>query len=65
MWAASAYPPGVPRPEVRAIANVVGGSSALRGMGEAVAEYTNIPTCVPPNPFFVTPLGIAMHDALQ
>lgn len=44
---------------------MVGGSSAFRGMAEVVAEYTKIPTWVPPNPLFVTPLGIAMHDALQ
>ena len=44
---------------------MVGGGSAFRGMAEVVAEYTNIPTWVPPNPLFVTPLGIAMHDALQ
>ncbi len=35
------------------------------GMAEVVAEYTNIPTWVPPNPLFVTPLGIALHDMLQ
>jgi ethanolamine utilization protein EutJ len=41
---------------------LVGGSSAFPGMAEVVAEYTNIPTWVPPNPLFVTPLGIALHD---
>jgi ethanolamine utilization protein EutJ len=44
---------------------LVGGSSAFSGMAEVVAEYTQIPTWVPPNPLFVTPLGIAMHDVLQ
>ncbi len=44
---------------------LVGGSSAFQGMAEVVEEYTHIPTWVPPNPLFVTPLGIAMHDALQ
>lgn len=44
---------------------LVGGSSAFPGMAEVVAEYTNIPTWVPPNPLFVTPLGIALHDTLQ
>ncbi len=44
---------------------MVGGSSAFRGMAEVVSDYTGIPTWVPPNPLFVTPLGIAMHDALQ
>lgn len=44
---------------------LVGGASAFRGMAEVIEEYTGIPTWVPPNPLFVTPLGIAMHDALQ
>ncbi len=44
---------------------LVGGTSAFRGMADVVEEYTGIPTWVPPNPLFVTPLGIAMHDALQ
>ncbi len=44
---------------------MVGGSSAFQGMAEVVEEYTNIPTWVPPNPLFVTPLGIALHDGLQ
>lgn len=44
---------------------LVGGSSAFPGMAEVVAEYTAIPTWVPPNPLFVTPLGIALHDVLQ
>jgi ethanolamine utilization protein EutJ len=44
---------------------LVGGSSAFAGVAEVVAEYTNIRTWVPPNPLFVTPLGIALHDVLQ
>ncbi len=44
---------------------LVGGTSAFPGIAEVVEEYTGIPTWVPPNPLFVTPLGIAMHDALQ
>ena len=44
---------------------LVGGSSAFPGMAEVVAEYTSIPTWVPSNPLFVTPLGIALHDVLQ
>jgi ethanolamine utilization protein EutJ len=44
---------------------LVGGSSAFPGMAEVVAEYTDLPTWVPPNPLFVTPLGIALHDTLQ
>jgi ethanolamine utilization protein EutJ len=44
---------------------LVGGSSAFRGMAEVVAEVTGIPARVPPNPLFVTPLGIALHDPAQ
>jgi ethanolamine utilization protein EutJ len=44
---------------------LVGGSSAFSGMAKVVAEYTKIPTWAPPNLLSVTPLGIAMHDALQ
>ncbi len=44
---------------------LVGGASAFPGMAEVVSEYTNIPTWVPPNPLFVTPLGIALHDGAQ
>jgi len=41
---------------------LVGGTSAFRGMAQVVEEVTGIPTRVPPNPLFVTPLGIALHD---
>ncbi len=44
---------------------LVGGASAFPGMADVIEEYTGIPTWVPPNPLFVTPLGIAMHDRLQ
>ncbi len=44
---------------------LVGGTSAFPKMAEVVEEYTHIPTWVPPNPLFVTPLGIALHDMLQ
>lgn len=44
---------------------MVGGTSAFPKIAEVVQEYTHIPTWVPPNPLFVTPLGIAMHDQLQ
>jgi len=44
---------------------LVGGTSAFPNMAEVVQDYTHIPTWVPPNPLFVTPLGIAMHDRLQ
>ena len=41
---------------------LVGGTSAFPRMAEVVEEYTHIPTWVPPNPLFVTPLGIALYD---
>src|SRR5512146_1696376 len=41
--------------DVRSI-TLVGGSSAFLGMAEVVQEYTGIPTHVPGNPAFVTPL---------
>ncbi|HSR19527.1 MAG TPA: ethanolamine utilization protein EutJ [Anaerolineales bacterium] len=44
---------------------LVGGTSAFSSMAEVVEDYTHIPTWVPPNPLFVTPLGIALHDKLQ
>ncbi len=44
---------------------LVGGTSAFPRIAEVVQEYTRIPTWVPPNPLFVTPLGIALHDKLQ
>ncbi len=44
---------------------LVGGTSAFPKMAEVIEEYTRIPTWVPSNPLFVTPLGIAMHDMLQ
>ncbi len=42
---------------------LVGGSSALPGMAEAVQEYTGIPARVALHPAFVTPLGFAVRDA--
>ncbi len=44
---------------------LVGGTSAFPRIAEVVEEYTHIPTWVPPNPLFVTPLGIALHDKPQ
>jgi ethanolamine utilization protein EutJ len=44
---------------------LVGGASAFPNMAEVVEEYTHIPTWVPPNPVFVTPVGIAMYDQPQ
>ena len=44
---------------------LVGGTSAFPNMAEVVQDYTRIPTWVPPNPVFITPLGIALHDKLH
>ncbi len=44
---------------------LVGGTSSFPRISEVVEEYTQIPTWAPPNPLFVTPLGIAMHDTRQ
>ncbi len=44
---------------------LVGGTSAFPKIADVVEEYTHIQTWVPPNPLFVTPLGIAMHDKLH
>jgi ethanolamine utilization protein EutJ len=44
---------------------LVGGSSAFESMASVVEEYTGIPTWVPEDPLFVTPLGIAMNDTLE
>ena len=43
---------------------LVGGTSAYPGMGTVIEEYTGIPTAIPEQPVFVTPLGIAMNDEL-
>lgn len=40
---------------------LVGGTSAFPGLADVVGSITNTPTCVPGNPLFVTPLGIAMN----
>jgi ethanolamine utilization protein EutJ len=40
---------------------MVGGASAFPGMTDAIEEYTGIPTRVPVNPVFVTPLGMALQ----
>jgi ethanolamine utilization protein EutJ len=44
---------------------LVGGTSAFPNIAEVVQDYTRIPTWVPPNPVFITPLGIALHDKLH
>ncbi|MGD0610493.1 MAG: ethanolamine utilization protein EutJ [Anaerolineales bacterium] len=41
---------------------LVGGSSAFQGMAQVIQEYTGLPTLVPTNPLFITPLGIALHS---
>ncbi len=41
---------------------LVGGTSAFTGMADVLQSYTGIPTSVPENPVFVTPLGMAMGD---
>lgn len=42
---------------------LVGGASAFQGMAGVIQEYTGLPTEVPSRPLFVTPIGIAMHNA--
>ena len=39
-----------------------GGSARFPGMDKVIAEETGIPTVIPGEPLFVTPIGIAMHD---
>ncbi|MCL4559088.1 MAG: ethanolamine utilization protein EutJ [Chloroflexi bacterium] len=41
---------------------LVGGTSSFPGMASVVQEYTGIPTRVPRQPLFVTPIGIAMYQ---
>lgn len=40
---------------------LVGGACAFLGMDRVIREVTGIPTFLPPNPLFVTPLGIALE----
>lgn len=47
--------------DVRRI-HLVGGTSAFTGIADVVQQVTGIPTVVPGNPLFVTPLGVAFHD---
>lgn len=42
---------------------MVGGASSFPGIADVVQEMTGVPTRVPANPLFITPLGIAMNDA--
>ena len=39
---------------------LVGGACAYPGMDRVIAEVTGISTCLPGNPLFITPLGIAL-----
>lgn len=41
---------------------LVGGTAMFPGMAEVIAEVTEVPTLVAPQPMFVTPFGIAMQD---
>lgn len=41
---------------------LVGGTSLFPGIAKVIQEVTQIPTQVAQHPFFVTPIGIAMHD---
>ena len=42
---------------------LVGGSACARGMDQIVQQYTSIPTSIPADPLFVTPIGIALQQA--
>lgn len=41
--------------------HLVGGACAFPGMDRVIQEVTGVPTHLPPNPLFVTPLGIALE----
>lgn len=41
---------------------LVGGTCAFDGIAEVVRSVTGVPTVVPGNPLFITPLGVALHD---
>jgi ethanolamine utilization protein EutJ len=41
------------------VVHLVGGSAAFPGFADVVTEVTGVPTVVPVNPLYVTPLGIA------
>jgi ethanolamine utilization protein EutJ len=45
---------------------LVGGACAFPGMARVIEEVTGVPTCLPGNPLFITPLGIALeHGRLE
>lgn len=41
---------------------LVGGTSNFPGIDMVIQEITGLPTRIAPNPLFVTPVGIALHD---
>jgi ethanolamine utilization protein EutJ len=41
---------------------LVGGTAAFQGIASVVEEATGIPTDIPYNPLFITPIGIAMSN---
>ncbi|MBC7291136.1 MAG: ethanolamine utilization protein EutJ [Actinotalea sp.] len=41
---------------------LVGGTAAFPGVADIVQQVTGLPTVVPTDPLFVTPLGVAHHD---
>jgi ethanolamine utilization protein EutJ len=41
---------------------LVGGTSSLADLGEVVSDMTGVKTITPPQPMFVTPIGVAMVD---
>lgn len=41
---------------------LVGGTACFSGIDRVIAEATGLKTIVPPQPLFVTPLGVAMYD---
>jgi ethanolamine utilization protein EutJ len=44
---------------------LVGGACAFPGMDRVIAEVTGVPTCLPGNPLFITPLGIALEHGKE
>ena len=44
---------------------LVGGSACAQGMDRVVQQYTGIPTSIPVDPLFVTPIGIALQQAYE
>ena len=44
---------------------LVGGSACAQGMDRVVQQYTGIPTSIPVDPLFVTPIGIALQQVYE